>query len=310
MPYRLDSSERSGDALRRAAAEQLDRAVSALEADGAAPAATDVHTARKSLKKTRSALRLARPALGKAAFRRENAALGDAGRLLSGTRDADVMVASTAALAERYAGRVPAATFEALGNALAAHAVQQRAAGDGDRGSAAEQAREAIAEVRERAAAWPLDDLRQKTLVAGLRRTYERGRDALSAVRAGGDAEASHAWRKRVKDLWYQQRLVAPAWPEILEAQAEQAHALSELLGDDHDLVVLRDHIATGQVAVAADLAPVHEIVEQRHAELVDEALRLGARVYAESPKAYERRIRSYLKAWRTEQGATDPAPT
>src|SRR5688572_14268100 len=51
-----------------------------------------IHTARKHLKRARANLRLLRDAIGKASYARENAALRDAARPLSGVRDAKVLL--------------------------------------------------------------------------------------------------------------------------------------------------------------------------------------------------------------------------
>ena len=47
-------------------------------------------------------------------------ALRDAGRKLSGTRDADVMVEALDDLSERYAGQLPKRTFTAMRDSLQA----------------------------------------------------------------------------------------------------------------------------------------------------------------------------------------------
>ena len=46
-----------------------------------------------------------------------------------------------------------------------------------------------------------------------------------------------------MKDLWYQQQLLEESWPGVMKAQAKQAKKLSKLLGDDHDLTVLAEHV-------------------------------------------------------------------
>src|SRR5687768_12412723 len=51
-----------------------------------------IHTARKRLKRARADLRLLRDAIGKTAYARENAALRDAARPLSGVRDTRVLI--------------------------------------------------------------------------------------------------------------------------------------------------------------------------------------------------------------------------
>lgn len=303
MAYRLDPAESLGESLRRAGCEQLDGALELLGEDGP-PSPQAIHGARKGLKKARSLLRLAAPALGKRVVRRENAALREAGRLLSGTRDADVLVQTIGKLADRFAGEVPAPTFDALRTAAAARAAEGRA---GDATVPAEEARALIAGARERAREWPLDDVRPRAIVEGLGRGYGRGREALANARRvrGEDPEVVHAWRKRVKDLWYHQRLLAPIWPDVVGAQAEAAHRLSELLGDDHDLAVLRDRVRAGDLAVEVDDDPIAALADRRRAELAADALRLGDRIYAESPRRFERRMRAYLRAWQDERAAS-----
>ena len=91
-----------------------------------------------------------------------------------------------------------------------------------------------------RVEAWPLDERRLGRRCSPASRAPTRAGATRSPIaRATPEPELLHAWRKRAKDLWYHQRLLAPAWPDVLGAQAEEAHALTELLGDDHDLAVL-----------------------------------------------------------------------
>ena len=51
--------------------------------------------------------------------------------------------------------------------------------------------------------------------------------------------ESLHEWRKRVKHLWYHHTLLRSLWPPVMEVTGDEAHALSDHLGDDHDLAVL-----------------------------------------------------------------------
>jgi len=62
---------------------------------------TNVHEARKAIKKARATLRLLRNALPAATYRRENEALRNAARPLSATRDAKVLIDALDALAAR-----------------------------------------------------------------------------------------------------------------------------------------------------------------------------------------------------------------
>jgi hypothetical protein len=93
----------------------------------------------------------------------------------------------------------------------------------------------------------------------------------------------------------------------MMEAQADELDTLGELLGDDQDLANLRRSLATEQSltsAVADDLDPLVELIDRRRAQLREEALVLGRRVYAESPSAYRERHRSYFRTPRPETSA------
>jgi CHAD domain-containing protein len=295
MPYRLSTTESAGEGLRRCAAEELDSAREGLESATAVERPKAVHEARKSLKKTRSLVRLARPAIGDKRYRAANTTLRDTARTLSGTRDADVLIAVAADLQERYVGRLPASAFRTLQDSLAESA--QGTATPGAEDPVAVAVAQLI-EVRSVVEDWPLHKAGWDTVLDALTGTYARGRTDVKAVRKEPASEVRHEWRKRVKDLWYQQRLIVEAWEPVLEAQAEAAHVLSEYLGDDHDLAVLHDAIVAGRVDAGAESEAILELVDHRRDELLDASLTLGDRIYAESPKAFGRRIEAYLQAW------------
>ncbi|MBB4662603.1 CHAD domain-containing protein [Conexibacter arvalis] len=303
MSYRLGISDPLADSVRASAREQLTGAVARLEDAGDDPAAA-VHEARKHLKKTRALLRLVRARLGDDAYRRENAALRDAQARLSSTRDADVLVATVERLAERAAGRLPASEFAALRALMAAEAAAAR---DGARAPDVAAVAQELRAAQERVAAWPLDGAGWETAVAGISRAYARGTRERARAEEEPTVERLHEWRKRVKDLWYHHRLLKPVWPPVVDAVGEEAHLLSELLGDDHDLAVLRARLERGDglpTAIAADPEPLLELVDRRRGELQDEARRIAARLYAERPKAFERRVRAWVDAAAAEAGA------
>jgi hypothetical protein len=72
-----------------------------------------------------------------------------------------------------------------------------------------------------------------------------------------------------------------------MEVTGDEAHALSDRLGDDHDLAILAEwvhqHDAGGSEFFAA--------VDRRRGELQAEAFEMGARLYAEKPKAFTTRL-------------------
>ena len=298
MAYKFDVDEPVRRAVVRCASEQLDRAVSELSERINDDPVRAVHNARKAIKQERSLLRLARGAMPATDRRRENQALREAARELSGTRDADVMIATLDALADRFAGQLPAKTFDAIRDQFRPRS--------GQRPSAALEARavQELGALRVGVDDWKLRRGGWKAIESGLLRSYTRGRNAFARARARRSTEDLHAWRKRVKDLWYHQRLLAPICGPGVRGQAKDAHRLADLLGDDHDLALLRQELASNTMSVPVDLGAVVELIDHRRQELQTEAVALGERVYADSPKAFKRRMRLSWNAGRALAGA------
>jgi CYTH domain-containing protein/CHAD domain-containing protein len=295
--YRLLADEGAADGVRRAIVGRLDKAAGRLreagDADGDALAEA-IHGARKDLKKARAALRLVREDLGEKTFKRENRALRDAARTLSASRDAEVKLATLDALAAGD-GDVPPAATALWREALVAD--RDRIVGGESGGT--EEAVAAIEAVAARAPEWRLRAEGWKLLAPGLDTAYRDGREAFAALGAEPGFEAVHEMRKRGKDLWYQLRLLRDAWQPVLEPTAEEIHDFTDMLGDHHDLAVLCVDLVGRAEVDAVHRETLRTLIEARQTSLLDEARAAGERVYAEKPKAFNRRIRSYWRTWR-----------
>jgi CHAD domain-containing protein len=297
VAYKFGEDESVRHAIRRCGREQLDRAILELSEGIIADPVSAIHSARKAIKKERSLLRLARGAMRPEQRRRENAALREAAGGLSSARDSDVMIASVGGLSKRYAGHLPAADFEAI----RAHLEGRRSSARGHWTESAgnEDALQELSAVRTRVEDWRLRRGGWKSLEGGLLRSYRRGRQAFTRARATREMEDLHAWRKRVKDLWYHERLLAPTCGPTVRGHAKDLDRLSDLLGDDHDLAVLRRELRLVSAPIVADLDAVVNLIDYRRAELQTEAFHIGERLYAETPKAFRRRLRDSWKAGR-----------
>ena len=74
---------------------------------------------------------------------------------------------------------------------------------------------------------------------------------------------------------------------------ADHAHDLSDHLGDDHDLALLREEVQRRRDAFAspADQRHLLQEIDQRRGELQFAAISLGRRIYAEKPKRFTARL-------------------
>jgi CHAD domain-containing protein len=285
--FKLREGEPVPRGIARIARGRIDHAIDELEGRTDSSLEEAVHEARKDMKKLRAVVRLVRGEIGDQVYRRENECFRDAGQELSGVRDADVMLATLAKL--EY--DIPAQTASDLRRALEAH--RARAAG-GARQQASAQVVQVLTSARRRIGRWPLDQDGFEAVAGGLERIYRRGRRDFRAARTEPTTEHLHEWRKRVKDLWYHLVILRAAWPPVMDALGDEAHRVSEHIGDDHDLSVL---LAWAEEHAPASGAAIAGPVGQRRAELQADAFEIGARLYAEKPREFVRRIERWWAA-------------
>jgi CHAD domain-containing protein len=292
-----DDSVETG--FRRIAAEQLTKALASLDDDGALHAG--VHDARKRIKKLRGLMRLVRP--GFRAYPSENAKLRDAARTLSGLRDHTAMLETLERLSARYPDRIDRRRTVPLRRALEARRDEAVAAPDlSDRIDAF---RCVLRGARERAEGWRLKAEGWEALGPGLALTYGRGRSAMAEAHRTGRGEDYHEFRKRVKYHGYHARLLAPVWPPLMAPYAALLDDLGEGLGEQHDLVAFAPIVAGSELATEARIGLEDLIAEERLA-LEARALVVGARVFAEKPRAMARRMGAWWAAWTADPGAVD----
>ena len=301
--------------------------------DGNAWAAADVavHEARKALRRTRAMAELLRPlAFADVAGDLVDAVRG-ARRRLSETRDAAVLPAALRAAWRERVGPDGVREGRPPGSAVA----PLRALLEGERDGAStriepetvaaiaaalEGARHDLRLLRAaaRAAGGDLEPLGR-----GLRRMHRRAcaageaarvavaaaaagdataRDDASVVDATADAggDALHDARKRFKELGYVMRWWAPAWRRPIEAWLVEVDALGDLIGADHDQVVLRSRLPALVGGLDGELlTQVLACSERRSARLRAKATRSLVWLTAEPSGAFVARHLAYMAAAR-----------
>ena len=293
----------SAAAARRIALDQLAKVRQALAVAEDEPD-RGIHEARKRLKRLRGLVRLIRRSLGKEAYHRENRAFRDAGRALAPLRDSAVRIRLVGSLRDDVSDDAKAALDPVIGKLRERHAALLSE----EASKALAKARKKLEGAEERVADWPLDgDAGFELLRGGLLEVYARGRREMRKAFVDPSAENLHEWRKRAKYLRHQIDLLSPAWPEMMGLAEDSLHELTTLLGDDHDLAVVRETLQAELPAAAASnaaLAEIQETLADRHQAKLEPARALGRRLFAEKPQDFVRRIESYWNS-RSEAQAT-----
>lgn len=309
MSFELKADKSLRKNLRRIAQTQIDAALEEMMGGHRGPRDEAVHEARKCFKRIRALLRLVRPAIGEATYRKENVCFRDAGRPLTEVRDAKILIETVDTLAEHFKEHVADRSFADVRKALQENlrAVRKRVL---DEQQAFAVVAGMIRQARPRVRDWT-DVPGKWWAVAGLEDVYSRASDAFKDANTSPTVETLHEWRKQAKYLRYQLEVLRPLWPERVEEIANEADRMGVLLGDDHDLAVLR-HMLTDEPERFGDEADVEvllALIDRRRAELEQEATLLGERFFQDRPREFARHLKGYWRTWRqSARGQADEA--
>lgn len=302
VTFRLLEHEALSDGLARIAAELTGTAVHGLSAPIPLESRDAVvHESRKQVKKLRSILKLVRSEIGEEAYRLENTRLRDASRRLAPLRETRVMVETLDLLTDYYSQQLAHDAFDEYRSYLLfRHRDVVRRFHD------QEGVLEAVAltmkDVGANVVGWPVEGDDFAIVKPGLEGVYHRGRKWMKRAYGLGTEEAFHEWRKHVKSLWYQLRILEPIWSAGMRPVVESLGVLQEGLGDANDLAELRlsvdraPELLDGRRAFEA----LSALTSERVVRLRKAARPLGARVYCEKPSAFVDRIGAYWEIWRS----------
>jgi len=258
------------------------------------PSDEAVHAARKAIMKSRTALRLLRPALTKARFREEDRELRSAAHVLNGLRDAHVLIEALAGIRQDY----PALRDNAAAGRLAAQL---------DRQLAQERARLSAQRLKGACRCLRRCERRAQRLRVGrhgwsvlgpaVYRIYRRGRRVLPRAVNHAPDEALHEWRKQIKHLRYALKMLQPMEPGLLGALARQADAIAAQLGAAHDLALLKARAL--EKSSSAGGRQLVQLIERARMQRASAALMAGEQLFQASPRAFESALGRAWRRWR-----------
>lgn len=292
MAFRFRLEEPIQKGFRRIGLEQIERARRQLSAH--LDPATEIHEARKCMKRLRALLRLGREGLGEDIFKAENARFRDIAATLAPARDDHVLLQTIVRLESEASNAVRPALVM-----LKAAVVDGRTPRSTDAEQSIASAMADLDRAQRRMKRLRIAPDAFATLVLGLMKSYRRALKAFDAAYATGSDESFHEWRKGVQAHWRHMQLLSRLWPDLIEARVAAARELSQILGDDHDLAILRQALAA---LPDNRLEPGHardigRLIDTQQQGLRAAAKPRGQKLFAESAKAHGRRMAAMWEA-------------
>jgi CHAD domain-containing protein len=264
MPFRLTKDEAFSDGIRRIVLEQLKKAADQLSN----PKKVDrgVHEARRGIKKVRGVLRLIQPEMG-SVYQAENGQLRMLGRGLADLRDAAVMLEVFDLLVAKRVHR-----FNAIREGLE---TKQPV----DVTKIFQETMTGLRAIARRVEDWPVPHDVDAVMSSGFEDTYQRGKRALGKALENPIPENLHCFRKRVKEHRFHLSLLYGEETKRLD----DLRQLEVLLGDDHNLFVLRERLDQNPALYGdpLEISAFLALLTRKQRQLQGRALPLGRRLYA-----------------------------
>jgi CHAD domain-containing protein len=298
MSFAFKRNESVAEGVCRIARKQIGKAVKCCSKNSA----RSIHATRKRIKKIRALLRLVRCAVSKKQFDTALADLREAAGYLAAPRDAHVKQQALEKLAQTAGRRLSGEAFSQI-RAL----VKQESAEEAEKFHAengAQKVRRILRKVPREFERLHFKEEDWGILGPALKRAYKAAQQARDCVIEHSIPEKFHQWRKRAKDLLCTVELLEPIWPEQMSALSAELEKLTELLGDDHDLEMLRQTVVERSVNLhlEGDAQRLLPFIEAHQTKLRKAALKLGNGLFAEKSSIFSDRLHQYWKRWKSKK--------
>jgi CHAD domain-containing protein len=286
---------------------QLEMAISELRAVGDPESDEAVHDARRRVKKIRAIIRLVRPVLDRTSRIVDNE-LRDVSRMLAPVADGQGVIDTLNELATRYRTALPERTVGAARAGLIRRSA--RTDQETDARGVLQKAAETLRGEQGRVKHWHLAAEGFRAIGPGLEESYRRARHLMIASWSKPTPSHYHRWRQHVKDHWFHVRLLESRCGHHLEAYGRRLEALDGVLGEYHDVILLREILVTDGYVSREETARCLRVVARYQRVLRHHAERLAVGIYSERPRRFVRRVR---RLWRNtppaHEHAHPPAP-
>ncbi|WFP63698.1 CHAD domain-containing protein [Mesorhizobium sp. WSM4904] len=292
MSFRIDPRLPLTGEVRRILADEIGKALGHLETARDKPE-QGLHKCRKRLKSLRALLRLVRS--GDESFcQTENECYKQVSALLAGPREATALIETIDRLASAFPEQTAGGGLDAVRERLVLRQHELHAGPGLD--AAINAAVAACREGLERIDRLFLPDQPEQAadiLAEGARATLRRAKKALDKAGSRGEADDFHDLRKAAKTHSMHLSLLGRLWPTPIKARRKAVDKLGELLGELHDVFVMRALLAADgePLGPAEDTKLLRKLLKRSERSLGKACLADAADLFGDSPKRSAKKL-------------------
>ncbi|MGZ8900691.1 MAG: CHAD domain-containing protein [Limisphaerales bacterium] len=261
-----------------------------------------IHSARRQIKRLRALLRLIKCDINPSAHEKVNGNLRKAAKRLAAPRDAHVQSQTLRKLTLTHNGSAAQPTFIRFQELLKRRCRKELSTfRTRKRSKPVEQLLRAVPDQFEelsfKSKGW-------NAIGPGLKKSYARARAARMTAHGKPSAQHLHAWRKGVKDLTLHLRLLKNAAPKKMGALLIKLERLGELLGDEHDLSMLRRTVVRESInqALESEAGAILPLIELQRLRLRNTAFSESSPLFEEKPSDFYKRLHRDWNDWRKQK--------
>ncbi|TIQ29258.1 MAG: CHAD domain-containing protein [Mesorhizobium sp.] len=292
MSFRIDPRLPLTGEVRRILADEIGKALGHLETARDKPE-QGLHKCRKRLKSVRALLRLVRS--GDESFcQTENECYKQVSALLAGPREATALIETIDRLASAFPEQTAGGGLDAVRERLVLRQHELHAGPGLD--AAINAAVAACREGLERIDRLSLPDQLEQAadiLAEGARATLRRAKKALDKAGTRGAADDFHDLRKAAKTHSMHLSLLGRLWPTPIKTRRKAVDKLGELLGELHDVFVMRALLAADgePLGPAEDTKLLRKLLKRSEKSLGKACLADAADLFGDSPKRSAKKL-------------------
>jgi len=294
VAFRLKTGAPVAAEVQRLVLRQLEVAISELHTVGDPQSDEAIHDARRRIKKIRAIIGLVRPVLDKA-HRALDDDLRTVSRLLAPVADGRGIIETLDELARRYGKALPPRTVEAARAGVIRNGV--RADREAAERGVLQVAAGTLRSERKRVRHWHMRVQGFRAIAPGLEESYRRARRMMMVAWSKPKPSHFHTWRRYVKDHWFHVRLLQGHCGYHLVAHERRVEALDGVLGEYHNVILLRDLLVSDGRLSRDETARCLRVIARYRRVLGRHAETLGVRIYMERPRRFVRRVRRLWRA-------------
>lgn len=276
--------------------KQLALAIGDLQRIGDPQSDAAIHEARRHVKKVRAAVRLVQPVLADT-YAPLNTHMRMVSRLLAPVADGEAVVDTIGRLREKFGAQFPQRALTSIRAALVERATRIDRKAELDR--VLQKTIHILRAELRRVPAWQLTAGGFHAIGPGLEKSFRRGRRAMNRAKRQPTIKNYHAWRQRVKDLWFEVRLLEGRCGNRLSADERRLESLDGCLGEHHNVALLEAVLMREALVSRPQTARCLRVLRRYQNQLRYRAHIIGTRIFAERAGDFRHRIRGYWRLTR-----------